>query len=439
MRCSGLRSGLIVAWLLALLGGSVRAQATVDAACQKVLDNWCNGLEDQTCVNALSSAGAELPLYARYDVAANDDEKQWRCYSPSSLTPDLSGYSNGTSYCTREQEILDVIADCDVNRTQIAVFTPGELGYPCIRIPSILLAGDNRTLLAFAECRNWTGDGCEPQGFEDARYNSTSNANRDLCMKTWSALHVIQRNAAQPMPVWDYQQNQLVLNFVQLTPGDNLQSMSKDFGQTWTPRGTCPSLDGSPGHAVAPNRLLFIGHHGAYQYDSVWYSDDGGLTYNVSKTNFTFMDEAQLVELPDGRVMANMRNNHINACKCRAYALSEDGGASFGAIQFADALVSPVCMASILRGLDGNVYFANPGQTSGRSGGMLRRSADGFAWNQSALVWPGSYAYSCLTHVPKSNCIGLLWETSAPDCTGDSCVCVFSRLSTADASFGDDC
>lgn len=31
------------------------------------------------------------------------------------------------------------------------VFTSGELSYPCIRIPAILLGGDNQTLLAFAE------------------------------------------------------------------------------------------------------------------------------------------------------------------------------------------------------------------------------------------------------------------------------------------------
>lgn len=44
----------------------------------------------------------------------------------------------------------------------VPVFTPGEAGYPCIRIPSMVLAPDDSTLIAYAECRNWTGDGCEP-------------------------------------------------------------------------------------------------------------------------------------------------------------------------------------------------------------------------------------------------------------------------------------
>ena len=29
---------------------------------------------------------------------------------------------------------------------------------------------------------------------------------------------------------------------------------------------------------------MFIGHHGAYVWDSVWFSDDGGDTYNTSST-----------------------------------------------------------------------------------------------------------------------------------------------------------
>ena len=38
------------------------------------------------------------------------------------------------------------------------------------------------------------------------------------------------------------------------------------------------------------------------------------------------------------------------------------------------------------------------------------------------------YAYSCLTHVARDDQVGLLWETSAKDCTGPSCQLVFSKL-----------
>ena len=39
--------------------------------------------------------------------------------------------------------------------------------------------------------------------------------------------------------------------------------------------------------------MLFIGHHGAYEYDSVWYTDDGGQSYAMSATNFSHMDEVR--------------------------------------------------------------------------------------------------------------------------------------------------
>ena len=79
------------------------------------------------------------------------------------------------------------------------------------------------------------------------------------------------------------------------------------------------------------------------QYDLVWYSDDGGVTYAVSVAVLAKMDEAQLVELSDGRVMANMRNNHLSSCDCRAVAISTDGGKTFGNITYDSTLISPVC------------------------------------------------------------------------------------------------
>ena len=91
------------------------------------------------------------------------------------------------------------------------------------------------------------------------------------------------------------------------------------------------------------------------------------------------------MELPDGRVMANMRNDHLTSCKCRGIAVSNDGGASFGDVQFDPTLVSPVCMASILRAKDGNIYFANPASTTDRVNGTLRRSADGTHWSASQV------------------------------------------------------
>ena len=54
------------------------------------------------------------------------------------------------------------------------------------------------------------------------------------------------------------------------------------------------------------------------------------------------MDEAQLVELDNGMIMANMRNNHLNPCDCRGVSLSSDSGETFGNITFDPTLISPV-------------------------------------------------------------------------------------------------
>ncbi len=78
------------------------------------------------------------------------------------------------------------------------------------------------------------------------------------------------------------------------------------------------------------------------QFDVVWYSDDGGKSYQLSTPLLEKMDEAQLVELPGGIVMANMRNNHVTSCKCRAIAISTDGGKTFGNITYDPTLISPV-------------------------------------------------------------------------------------------------
>ena len=86
------------------------------------------------------------------------------------------------------------------------------------------------------------------------------------------------------------------------------------------------------------------------QYDVVWYSDDGGKTYNVSETALKMMDEAQLVETADGHILANMRNNHLNmSCDCRAVSVSTDGGKSFGSITYDSTLISPVSKSSCIK------------------------------------------------------------------------------------------
>jgi sialidase-1 len=107
-----------------------------------------------------------------------------------------------------------------------------------------------------------------------------------------------------------------------------------------------PGLQLSATNPHHPHRILFAGHHGAYEYDVVWYSDDGGATYTLARNasdprkpaQLWHQDEIALAETPDGGVIASTRNEdfhsgyagHESACNCRGVARSVDGGSSFG-------------------------------------------------------------------------------------------------------------
>ncbi len=441
----------------------------------------CTALADQWCNSPAAGCTATGALVAADAPAGKAGRPSWRCYNPGCLEIIKHG-GDCKDFCTRPQ-LATIVTTCRLpppppppppqaqkGKDFVSeVFVPGELGYVCIRIPSIALAGDNKTLLAFAECRTSAGDGCEP-----LHPNATAHSKnpRDICQKsstdsgqTWSSLKVIANNGAQGSPVWDAERKRMVLQYAELPCGkaacaDTKQMFSTDNGKSWTePESICGNAPGklprstACGGAVGPGvgiqlkvagpmqgRLLWIGHYGAYGHDTVWYSDDGGATHHVATGNrLEHMDEAQLVELPNGDVMANMRSSHYNrSCDCRAVARSTDGGSSFGPIEWAADLTSPVCAGTVLRGPGGTTYFANPSSKTARMDGVIRRSSDGSTWTGQGTahktVFAGAYAYSCLTNVPSGDRVGLLWETDGPQCkagAGQSCRTVFS---TFDAS-----
>ena len=161
--------------------------------------------------------------------------------------------------------------------------------------------------------------------------------------------------------------------------GFNQQMISSDDGKTWSSPTPIDQFLGDKGHAAAgpgrgieltqgphKNRLLFIGHRGAYVQDSVWFTDDGGKTYTASDTVLDKMDEAQLVENLNGTIIANMRHEH-SPTMGRGVATSTDGGKSFGPIAYDKQLVASVCQATIIRSAqNGSAYppFALPRQMS---------------------------------------------------------------------------
>ena len=197
---------------LLLLAVSFHAAAATGAAPP------CTALADKWCKSVAAGCPSTAPLRALKDGSSAGPAKAWRCYSPKCL--ENGAYKQGSKcadYCTRPQ-LAEIVSTCKLppppppppplpqqGKDFISeVFVPGELGYPCIRIPSIILAGDNSTMLAFAECRTMTGDGCLPL---HVAHNASHKNPRDLCQKrssdsgrTWSPLEVIAFDGAQCVP-----------------------------------------------------------------------------------------------------------------------------------------------------------------------------------------------------------------------------------------------
>ena len=105
-----------------------------------------------------------------------------------------------------------------------------------------------------------------------------------------------------------------------------------------------------------------------------------------------------MVELPDGRLMLNIRSNRGD--DRRLVALSSDGGESFSPPAADPALIEPVCQGSLLRlSTTGEILFSNPASTN-REHLTVRLSADaGKTWPHARILHEGPAAYSCLAEL----------------------------------------
>ena len=160
-------------------------------------------------------------------------------------------------------------------------------------------------------------------------------------------------------------------------------------------------------------------------HSTIVYSKDQGETWEIgtgAKTNTT---EAQVVELPDGSLMLNMRDDRNRKDKGdtngRAVSVSSDWGKTWEVHPSSNhALPESNCMASIigtevtLNGSKKNVlFFSNPNNKNERKNMTIKASLDnGLTWPekfQVELNEQGGYGYSCLTMVDDET-IGILYE-----------------------------
>jgi len=160
-------------------------------------------------------------------------------------------------------------------------------------------------------------------------------------------------------------------------------------------------------------------------HSTIVYSRDSGVTWHIgtgAKSNTT---EAQVVQLSDGSMMLNMRDDRNRtdkgATNGRAVAVTSDTGLTWTVHPSSNsALPEPNCMASLIAAdimIDGKksrvLFFSNPDDKSDRIRMTVKASTDqGLTWpaeSRVELFGPSGYGYSCLTMVDENH-VGILYE-----------------------------
>jgi sialidase-1 len=317
---------------------------------------------------------------------------------------------------------------------QAPVFVSGQHGYHAYRIPSLLVTKKG-TLLAFCEGRKYGGD---DSGDIDLLLRRSFDGG-----KTWAKTQVVWddggNTCGNACPVLDSRTGTVWLllthNLGRDTEATITNSTSRgtrtvwlarstDDGATWSrpveitkavkrPDWTWYATGPGVGIQLKSGRLVVPCDNqvagSKRQQSHVIVSDDGGKTWKLGGVVGPQCDESQAAELPDGRILLNMRS--YRGDHRRLVAVSKDGGQTFSRPTPDRQLVEPVCQASILsyRGERGSVLFSNPASTQ-RERMTVRLSRDGAkTWPYARVLHGGPSAYSCLA-VLSDGTVACLYE-----------------------------
>ncbi|MEG0889975.1 MAG: sialidase family protein, partial [Bacteroides sp.] len=219
-----------------------------------------------------------------------------------------------------------------------------------------------------------------------------------------------------------------------------LITKSLDDGQTWsepiniTAQTKHPEwwlFAPAPGHGITlKDGTLVFPTQGrdkeGLPFSNITYSKDGGNTWVTSRPAYHNTTECMAVELSNGDIMLNMRDNRNHGNKevnGRRICVTSDLGETWTEHPTSrKALVEPTCMASLHRhtyrhkGVEKSVLlFCNPESYNSRDHMTLKISFDdGRTWSADRKILLdeyGSFGYSCITSVDEST-IGVFYESS---------------------------
>ncbi|QQL50304.1 sialidase family protein [Mucilaginibacter ginkgonis] len=260
------------------------------------------------------------------------------------------------------------------------LFEPVRDGYTMYHVPSMTITAKG-TILAFAEGR--FGQGKDWDDIDLVMRRSTDGG------KTWQPrVVIIPHSTGKPTsnitPIAD--KDGTVHLLFQINYQNAFYLQSKDEGKTWTKpvdityvynefKSQYPwqVLAPGPGHAIqlangrllvptwlcVPNKKIPGGDHRPSCVATI-YSDDHGKTWHRGdiivnngdlsadgKDTIVNPNESVVVQLSDGRVMMNTRNE--NMVNRRLIFYSNDGATGWSKPVFDQDLYDPVCMASMVK------------------------------------------------------------------------------------------
>ncbi|MEO1529432.1 MAG: sialidase family protein [Planctomycetota bacterium] len=342
----------------------------------------------------------------------------------------------------------------------VTVFENGKEGYNIYRIPAVVRAA-NGDLLAFCEAR----EGGDQSEIDLVLKRSTDGG------VSWLPIQTVQESddfrdlvpdsdvtVGNPAPVVDLlderHPGRIWLPFT-LENDRVFVTFSDDHGETWAERCEITSdvklkawgwyatgpvhsiqLQTGPhrGRLVVPcdHRLGEDGEDRGANGAHAMLSDDHGQTWRLGAIDDTYEDglnanETAVVELQDGRLYFNTRDQRGKAPGTRGGAWSEDGGDSFrrrkGNYAFFQPspveLDPPVVQSSLLRIQLGSsdrdlILFSGPDEDGpsgkGRSDLRIRFSTDAAkTWRDGPMIHVGKAAYSDLIQLGETQ-IGVLFE-----------------------------
>lgn len=323
---------------------------------------------------------------------------------------------------------------------QSIVFTPGDLGSVSYRIPAIVTAADG-SLVTLTDKRKYNA-GDLPGDIDILARRSTDGG------KTWGQPVTVAFGTGGGKGFGDpvllkANSGKLITLFVggpglwSSTPTNPIRSYvstSSDNGLTWTtPRDVTDQLFGAgsldpirskwkasffgsgQGLCTRSGRVMAVAavsepDMGGLQ-NYVFYSDDEGENWNVSKRAIQGGDEAKVVELNNGDILMSSR-----AGGNRLWAKSKDGGVTWGAKNSWSQIWGNACNADILRytsTLDGyskdRLLHTLPNANDRRNVSMWISYDEGTTWPTKKTICPGTSAYSSFTILPDGT-IGVYLE-----------------------------